>query len=347
MQSVVSGRGVLGRCGGAVAVFALLATACGGPTGPSSQPPPADSITLTCPSNVSQTDVLTPTATISYPAPTAAGGVPPITVTCSPATGSSFALGTTPVTCNATDGPRSATCSFSVRLDPLPVIRYTRFMAFGDSITAGELQPNALRTVVEPDKAYPAVLSQLLSARYHSQAITMFNEGLPRDSALDGSTRIRRALSDDSPEVLLLVQGVIDLGDGADKIPQVINALRSDIFLARNQGVREVFLGTLLPQKRHLDGFPKNEVAMEYIEEANDQIRALASREGVNLVDLYAAMAPEVDVDIGGDGLHPTQQGFIRMADTFFEAIKAKLDVTPAAAIRTSLAVIHSSPRLR
>jgi lysophospholipase L1-like esterase len=172
------------------------------------------------------------------------------------------------------------------------------------------------------------VLSQLLSARYRTQSITMFNEGYSGESAEQGASRIGGALRSDNPDVLLLMQGVIDLGRGTPFISRVINALRDDITQARARGVREIFLGTLLPQKPHIAGFPGNEIAMPYIEEANTEIRALASQEGVNLVDLYAALAPNVETNIGGDGLHPTEEGFIAMAQTFFDAIKSKLEVT-------------------
>jgi len=66
--------------------------------------------TLTCPSDVTQpADVGQCGAVVNYPAPTSSGACG--TVSCSPASGSFFPLGTTPVNCSSTSG---ATCSFNV-----------------------------------------------------------------------------------------------------------------------------------------------------------------------------------------------------------------------------------------
>ncbi len=68
--------------------------------------------TLTCPADVTVGTTGT-SATVNYTAPTAVGSCG--TVTCSPASGSSFPLGTTTVTCNSSLGER--TCSFRVTVD--------------------------------------------------------------------------------------------------------------------------------------------------------------------------------------------------------------------------------------
>jgi len=68
--------------------------------------------TLTCPTDVTVGTTGT-SATVNYTAPTAVGSCG--TVTCSPASGSSFPLGTTTVTCNSSLGER--TCSFRVTVD--------------------------------------------------------------------------------------------------------------------------------------------------------------------------------------------------------------------------------------
>jgi hypothetical protein len=52
---------------------------------------------------------------VNYPAPVASDNCPGVGVVCSPASGASFPLGTTTVTCTATDmSGNTATCSFSV-----------------------------------------------------------------------------------------------------------------------------------------------------------------------------------------------------------------------------------------
>src|SRR6185369_3943719 len=90
-------------------------------------------------------DVLTPTQVVTYAAPGHDGGLAPISITCAPPSGAAFPLGTTNVSCAGSDAatpPRTAACAFKVTLapyvPPVPVLSVTRFMAVGDSLTAGD-----------------------------------------------------------------------------------------------------------------------------------------------------------------------------------------------------------------
>ena len=66
--------------------------------------------TLTCPANITQpNDINQCGAVVTYPAPTTSGTCG--TITCSPASGSFFPVGTTPVNCTSTGG---GNCSFNV-----------------------------------------------------------------------------------------------------------------------------------------------------------------------------------------------------------------------------------------
>lgn len=74
-----------------------------------------------CPANVNTAAVAAcPSATskiVSYNYPAATDNCPGVTVVCNPPTGSTFALGTTAVTCNATDtSGNAASCSFQVNV---------------------------------------------------------------------------------------------------------------------------------------------------------------------------------------------------------------------------------------
>ncbi|NOT61413.1 MAG: HYR domain-containing protein, partial [Acidobacteria bacterium] len=77
--------------------------------------------TITCPAPVSVCVAAGATSSnVTYAAPTATGDG--VTVTCTPASGSSFPLGTTTVTCKATNTGGEATCSFTVRVTDGPGI---------------------------------------------------------------------------------------------------------------------------------------------------------------------------------------------------------------------------------
>ncbi len=87
--------------------------------------------------------LLAPSATgvaVTYAVPSPAGGRAPATVNCSPASGDVFPVGPTRVTCTATDAAAAtATCTFDVTVARVPQLTRTRFLAFGDSVTAGEV----------------------------------------------------------------------------------------------------------------------------------------------------------------------------------------------------------------
>jgi hypothetical protein len=73
--------------------------------------------TITCPANVTATTggPNNPSVVVTYPAPAASDNCPGVTVQCTPPSGSSFLVGTTTVTCTATDAAGNNTsCSFTV-----------------------------------------------------------------------------------------------------------------------------------------------------------------------------------------------------------------------------------------
>ncbi len=76
---------------------------------------------VTCPPNQSVCAVAGATsAVVTYPAPTVAPDV--ASVSCTPASGASFPLGLTTVTCTAVSGTMTDTCSFTVRVQARPAI---------------------------------------------------------------------------------------------------------------------------------------------------------------------------------------------------------------------------------
>jgi hypothetical protein len=80
------------------------------------QPP-----TITCPTNVIAVTAAAcpaPTSTVvTFPPPTASDNCPGVTVVCVPPSGSPFPVGTTTVTCTATDASgNTATCSFTIKI---------------------------------------------------------------------------------------------------------------------------------------------------------------------------------------------------------------------------------------
>ncbi len=202
----------------------------------------------------------------------------------------------------------------------VPSLSVTRFLAFGDSITEGKLA-----TGEPPQTPYPTGLRNLLAARYAAQEFTVVNAGLGAETTGGGVGRLAGVLSANNTQVLLLVEGVNDLAPAdSSVIPGLISNLRTMIQTARGRGVI-VMLGTLLPE---VFGAQRAGAA-PLIVPTNDQIRSLAASQGVTLVDLYQAFHGSEATLIGGDGLHPTEAGYQTIAQTFFEAIRNRLEGSP------------------
>ena len=107
---------------------------------------------------------------MAFTAPTVTGGTEPVSVACTPASGSAFPLGTTAVSCVATDASaRLASCSFNVVVSGVqfPV---KKFLAVGDSLTAGENgSPLSYRPVVDEPNSYPTKLQALFDGMFRAR----------------------------------------------------------------------------------------------------------------------------------------------------------------------------------
>ena len=327
----------------AAAAPLLLCVACGSPASPTSQPPPVSEITLACPADIRLGSIGTPTAIVAYPAPTATGGTPPITVACSPPSKTAFPLGVTTVSCSGTDGVRSAACSFKVTLvPPQPVLSVQDFLAFGDSITAGENGQPPPVMLVDGGNSYPMQLLALMQARYITQSPQVHNCGLQGETVQEGAVRIAPVLDFYKPDVLMLLEGVDSLtGNFTKDAPMFQTALSEDIAAAKARNLGGIFLSTLLPV------FPGNctpstpacrGAALDNVEitNMNGVIYALAAQQNVPLVDNYTAFAGHPEY-LDQDGLHTLPLGNQVISKQFLAAIQSKFEgLTPTGTQRMS-----------
>ena len=322
---------------GSLIALALGNAACSSPAAPTPPPPPpAAAPVLTCGEGVSRATVNAGGMTVSFDTPTATGGQGTVTVTCTPPSGDNFPIGTTAVTCKATDTlNRTSECAFPVTVSKLATLSKTKYLAFGDSITAGEVTFPVGSTshgaglitkqVVVPSAAYPTQLLKTLQGRYASQADAMIvaNYGLGGEKTVNARARFFDALAIVRPEVVLLWHGHNDIPGGLDgAASSAASEMRIMASEARLRGMR-VFIATMCPPR-----FGGNRtIAQVYIDDYNNRMRALAASEGAVLVDIYAGLLPDVTRYIGVDGLHPTEAGYAKIADIFFQAIQTNFEV--------------------
>jgi lysophospholipase L1-like esterase len=331
------------RTGFAVVVAATLAGAsCSKtPTAPTPPPPPpppvADAPSLACVEGLSRATVNANGLELHFDSPSVTGGQGSVNVTCNPGSGSTFPIGTTAVSCTATDSlSRTATCSFNVTIAKIPQLSRTKFLAFGDSITAGEVtfpvggslftgQGAIHKQVLVPSAAYPTVLTRTLQGRYSAQSasIIVSNYGQAGEKAINARDRYFAALNAVRPDVVLLMEGHNDIQGGADGAASgAANEIDIMAAEARARGIR-VFLGTLCPPRPN----GNRTIGQFFIDDYNGRMRNVAARQGATLVDVYSSLLTDVTRYIGVDGLHPTEAGYAKIADTFFQAIQNSLEI--------------------
>lgn len=290
------------------------------PTAPSLFPPDrVQQLALVCP-------VIPPVRSpgfgpvrVTFDPPAIVGGLAPVTVNCTPPSGSSLAVGRHTVTCEGRD-QLGLTASCSLQITVFLQLEVNRILAFGDSLTYG--------TDVGPAAAYPAVLERLLGNRYFTQDITVANEGLPGEEAIDAFPRFEAALRQHDPQVVLIMEGTNDLdyemGDA------VAEAIRTMALHARNGG-RDPIIATIPPQG-------SRRANAERVERYNQLIRQIAAANRVPLVDVHQIIRDGRCSDgpagrpagsfpcLAADDLHLTQQGYALVARGFFEELKAQYE---------------------
>ena len=310
----------------AIVLASAATVTCGSRPAPIPVPTPVvpNPPTISCPANLSGEARVAGLPALDFDIPSADGGQSPVTVSCTPAPGTQFPVGKTTVTCEATDGlARKVSCTFDVTVADIPRIQKTRYMAFGDSLTEGKL---GLRTTspVLPDN-YQTKLKAKLQARYELQTITMVNEPESGEPTGEGKYRFQPAFLQAGPEVVLLLEGTNDSLGAQDKatIDSAVDALANMVQFAKAHGAR-VFIATLPPLNGDLFNLRDAAPAVPVL---NARIRSMAASQDVDLVDLEKAIPLSL---IGPDGKHPTAQGYQKIADTFFDALKAALEIKPS-----------------
>jgi len=273
---------------------------------------------------------------VNFDAPQVTGGQGSVSVTCSPSSGETFPVGVTAVKCTATDSlNRTASCEFPITVAKLPQLSKTRYLAFGDSMTAGEITfpvgsssigaMAITKQVVVPSAAYPTLLGKTLQGRYSAQAdlITVANYGMGGEKVVNARNRYLSALSIVRPDVVMILDGLNDIGGGENgAASSAATEIRVWVAEARSRGM-SVFVATPPPGR---PGGNRTVNPLLLVDWAN-RIRDIAARDGAGLVELYNTMLPDAQRYIGVDGLHPNEQGYAKIADIFFQTIQSSFEV--------------------
>ena len=205
----------------------------------------------------------------------------------------------------------------------------TKFLAFGDSFTAGEVTsptsalPSGIhKLIVVPAASYPSVLQSQLRATFAAQSasITVQNSGEPGERILDGNQRFPGVFDANRPEVVLLMEG----GNGLPQVgPDISTGIMRIMVQKAKSGGARVFVGSMIPQ---VAGRPRATTPVSETLAYNNTLQIMATQEGVTFVDVYNPMLADAATLVGSDGLHPTEAGYRKIADVFFSAIRTQLE---------------------
>ncbi|MBR4190177.1 MAG: hypothetical protein IKQ55_09485 [Kiritimatiellae bacterium] len=167
-------------------------------------------------------------------------------------------------------------------------------IAFGDSLTAGEVQP-----------AYPAILSGLIGKN-------VTNDGAYGSTAAAGASRCSRVISSRKGAYMLILYGINDLLFGRST-SNIAGSLEKIVNTCKNNHVVPVLATYPIPIHGH-------EIFAGGTYRLNNAIRALATAHGIKCVDLEKEFLDGGDPDPAlylEDGLHPNAEGTKVMALAF------------------------------
>lgn len=187
-----------------------------------------------------------------------------------------------------------------------------KYVALGDSITYGPYGPGS-------EGGYPFILEKKLRAYFGEAEVV--NEGLGGHTTEDGVVRVEGILERENPGYLLILYGANDIIQQQLSLEDTISNLRIVIRTAKNRGTIPI-LGTITPfDPWGPRGSPHR---LGEIYTRNIRIRELAQEENIELADHFVIFNNDFSL-LDSTGLHPNDQGYEVLAQTWFEAIMETL----------------------
>jgi lysophospholipase L1-like esterase len=191
--------------------------------------------------------------------------------------------------------------------------RANHYLAFGDSITAGE------------GGGFGGGYMSYLQADLRSYwgAATVIESGQSGTKSEQGESRLAGELSLHRPAYTLILYGTNDWNVARCKNQfecPTVDALRSMVLQARDAGSNPV-LGTIPPVNPAYADRNATE-RNDWVVRMNDGVRAMAESEGVTIAEIHADFMAEPSLrDLFADDKHPNDSGYQVMARSWWNAI--------------------------
>jgi lysophospholipase L1-like esterase len=195
-----------------------------------------------------------------------------------------------------------------------------RVLCFGDSLTYGTTLREApgLASLSSIDGYVPKLARLLKSELGDKLKFHLVNSGIGGETTAEGLARLPGELRIYDPQLVLLWMGVVDVDTKDDAhFTQVRANLNAMMQIIKDYGA-QVVIGTLPPLDP--DGF--RALAPENIPRLNTIIRQEANRLQVPVAGHEVAFGKNPVGLLGPDGLHPNDNGYELVAQTWFDVIR-------------------------
>lgn len=229
-------------------------------------------------------------------------------------------------------------CGHTVTPPEIPTLTVTRILAFGDSLTEGNATPDAfVPFFVQPTndpgpaKGYPYKLLTLLTQRYTTQSIMVYNGGFGgrfvSDDATDQAPRTLDSFFDAfHPQVMILMHGANDLNQAQPDVTATAAFVGVLVAKAQSRGVSVIVSG--LPP-RLSGGTPDRGNNPQLVVPYNNALAAMAAQKKVRYIDVYGLFTQNLaGPDMAPDGLHLTQAGNDKLAAAYFGLLKQFYEIS-------------------
>jgi acyl-CoA thioesterase-1 len=191
------------------------------------------------------------------------------------------------------------------------------YLAFGDSITAGEGSSD--------EQGYVDNLAAQLRG-FWGRADTV-KDGVPGTRSIAGEARLPVSLARNRPAYALILYGTNDWNEPEcrEAFPcYTITSLRSMIQDTRSAGAHPI-VGTIPPvNPAYVDRSPVER--NDWVRRMNELLRQMAAQERAQVAEIHGDFLKQASLPpLYADFLHPNDRGYAIMAGSFFRAITQPL----------------------